>query len=162
MKVVVIHKSKSTLQQHLIYGEPKSGSLADLILLTQYYRENDMDHIIENMSWQIKLYYHFNFLLKEQLKNNGNLICSYCGKEHLVIQPVGMHVQKNIMATVDHFKAKIKGGLHFDENNMVVSCYSCNSKKGSKDYDVSTLKYMDTERLALFTKLYSNINNKTK
>lgn len=155
-KKIITHKSKtgSTKQQHVLYGEPTSGTLADYMLLKEDYKSKDIDHILKDIGWQVRLFYHFNFLLKRMIDCDNNLVCVYCGQEHLVIQPVGMVVPKDIMATVDHFTAKGKGGDHFNEDNMVVSCSDCNGKKADKEYGIETLKYMDEKRLKLFTKLF--------
>ena len=106
------------------------------------------------LGWQIRLFYHFNFLLKRQLQCKGNLTCVYCGKQHLIIQPVGMTIPPEIMATVDHFTAKAKGGDHFNEDNMVVACSKCNGNKSDKEWGVETLKYMDKKRLKYFVKRF--------
>lgn len=146
--------SGSSKEIHTIYGEPKSGSLADYILLKEYYKNNDVDYILENVGWKIKLFHHWNFLIRRMHQCNGNLICVYCGKQNLIIQAVGRHVPKNIMATVDHFNPKAKGGEHYDEDNMVVSCSKCNGKKSDKIWSVDTLKYMDDKRKQIFIRKY--------
>ena len=137
---------------HHIHGEPTSGSYADYILLIEDYKTRDLEYIVENMGWQIKLFYHFNFLLKRQHECEGNLTCVFCGEEHLKIQPVGYFIPKKEMATVDHFKAQSKGGDKLNEWNMVVACSKCNGNKGSKDYPIESIKFMDEERFIQFKK----------
>lgn len=75
--------------------------------------------------------------MNKKLKENGELICAYCGKKHLEI---GGKTAKDLrennknpkLATVDHIRALSEGGEKYDEKNCVVACKKCNSRKGSK------------------------------
>jgi 5-methylcytosine-specific restriction endonuclease McrA len=151
-KIIKTHISKTggTKIIHSIYGEPKSGTYADYVLLKEYYKAKDVDNMLENMKWQVKLFHHWNFLIRRMNECNGNLTCVYCGQEHLIIQPVGQYIDNKEMATVDHFHPKAKGGEHFDEDNMVVSCSKCNSKKGDNIWSIDTLIYIEPERRKIF------------
>jgi 5-methylcytosine-specific restriction endonuclease McrA len=146
MHIITIHKSKSTKQRHIIYGEPKSGTMADYLLLIEYYKERDIDHVMESVGWKLKLFHHFNFLITEMNDNKGNLVCAYCGKQHLLIQPVGKFVNKQIMATVDHFTPISKGGDELDHDNLVVACSKCNGTKSNKVWKLETLKYISDKK----------------
>lgn len=162
VREIIQYKSNtgSTKEIHTIYDTPTSGSFADYILLKDELKKQDVDFLLENMEWQIRLFYHFNFLIKTLNNSNGNLICVYCGKQHLKIQAVGTTIPQEQMATVDHFNPKSKGGAHFDEDNMVVACFKCNNKKKDKIVSVDTLKYLDEERKQKFIQTYSKKENK--
>lgn len=55
----------------------------------------------------------------EDIKQHFDKACCYCGKEELLHQ--------------EHFLALSKGG-EYSHDNIVPSCQSCNSSKGSKDF----------------------------
>lgn len=125
---------------HLIVGEPSDGSFGDYLLLKNKYRSLDKDY-----DWRYVVATHIIFLRKYK-KTYGELTCSFCGEKHLVIvAPHSKKVSDQIKATVDHFFPTSLGGLRYDENNFVVSCAKCNSKKSNKIYDISSLKYAPKE-----------------
>jgi 5-methylcytosine-specific restriction endonuclease McrA len=64
-------------------------------------------------------------LLTKWEKERGGLFCHYCGKGPLPVEDLSYKK----VATIDHFIPLSKGGEKFDPNNLVVSCYKCNSKK---------------------------------
>lgn len=148
MEKIIEHKSKtgSTVIMHSIINTPTSGTYADYILLKNYYAERDVDNVLDKVGWKIKLFHHWNFLLKETLIHNG-LICVYCGKSNLVIAPANFKIlDKSNMATVDHFHPISKEGDALDEDNMVVSCYKCNNKKDNNLWSIDTLKFITTKK----------------
>lgn len=85
----IIHKtSKTYIVMDTIFDNPTPGTLADYVLLKDYYRNREVNEADRDM--KVTLYHHFNFLLTEKLNNRGNLKCAYCGKDKLIIQPVGL------------------------------------------------------------------------
>lgn len=90
----------------------------------------------------IQVLFNTNFLKKQQ-EQCGSLTCVFCGKPNLVIYNCdAKNVNKNIMATADHFFPKARGGKAFNEDNLVVACSKCNNNKGKKIYKLDTLKYL--------------------
>ena len=78
--------------------------------------------------------------LKDKEKELGKLYCEYCNKGPLKIYDIDFNdLSKNKFkkidgATADHKTPKSKGGEPFDYDNLAVSCFRCNNKKGDKDY----------------------------
>lgn len=142
MKTITYYKSASgsTKFNHVIYNENVSiKSQSSLILLNNYLRERDEDYI--RSLWELQEYLNrrFIYLLKIK-KSKGDLVCHYCGKNHLEIgfRSVVLSNQNNKnpkLATIDHVIPVSKGIDILDETNWVVSCKKCNNKKGSKDYE---------------------------
>lgn len=142
MKTITYYKSASgnTKFNHVIYNENVSiKSQSSLILLNDYLREHDEDYI--KSLWELQEYLNrrYIYLLKIK-KTRGDLVCHYCGKNHLEIgfRSVVLSNQNNKnpkLATIDHVIPVSKGIDILDETNWVVSCKKCNNKKGSKDYN---------------------------
>ena len=156
---IIKSKSKCFTVLDTIYGEPTPGTLADYIQLKDYYKTREDSHT-EN-DWKITLFHHFNFLLKEKIKNYG-LKCVYCGKDKLLIQPVGFYLPKDRVATVDHFYPKFAYKDRLDEDNMLVCCQSCNNKKSDKIYSFDKLLYISKKKLDIIKKLKLKENNSEK
>jgi len=130
---------------HTIYElNPLSGTYSDYILLKNYYKT--LEDSMEMTSWKLIIFNNQNFLLKQQIYNNWNLVCAYCGKKNLIIQPIGLKLDQSIIATVDHFYPKKHYENRSDEDNMVVSCYRCNNNKGEKLYNIETLIYINDDK----------------
>lgn len=120
----------------VIYGNPTSGTYGDYLLLKEYYRLHDNED-----DWRTKVLFSIKYLRKQK-QISGDLMCAYCGKEHLKIHtPSSIQIPKSIKATIDHFIPISLGGGVLDENNIVVSCEKCNKKKQSKIYSIDKLKY---------------------
>ena len=100
MKQIIQSKSKCITVVNTIYGEPTHGSFGDYILLKDYYKSREDAYADSDR--KIVLFHHFNFLLKEKVRNH-KLKCTYCGKDNLYIQPVGLKMDQSRVATVDHF-----------------------------------------------------------
>lgn len=91
-------------------------------------------------------YFNFrkDFLTEEQEKNNGNLQCVYCGKEHLEIGYTDLeNSNKNKsnpnLATVDHIIPKrFKEDERLNKELCVVACKKCNQAK--RDMHPSMIK----------------------
>lgn len=79
-----------------------------------------------------KVNYHFRrTYLEKRLEKDGELVCEYCGKRDLILEPEGLtkKLTTTMLATIDHVRAKVNGGSKFDENNIKISCPTCNNKK---------------------------------
>ncbi len=68
-------------------------------------------------------------LLTRWEEQRGELICYYCNKGPLLKEEDNSHP---MVATLDHVIPRSKGGGEYDEDNLVVACYSCNNKKADK------------------------------
>ena len=137
-----ISTSGKSKHRHKIYGTPKPGGYADYVLMKKEFRGQDPDWIMKDAGKFKQLEFNTLFLQKMQ-KERGALICVYCGQDNLVIYH-WTNKGKNTkdMATADHFYPKGQGGPAFDEDNLVVSCFKCNSKKKDKQIDLGSLKHL--------------------
>jgi len=88
-----------------------------------------------------RLEFNKNYLKKIE-ETFGPLHCEYCGKENLVIYEWYEKFNRSDMATVDHFYPSSKyEELRMNEDNFIVSCDSCNSKKRDVLWEVESIKY---------------------
>ena len=75
--------------------------------------------------------------LKKIKRENGELVCEYCGKRNL-------HLKRShgldSLATIDHVKSLKRGGGRYDVKNMAVVCHKCNNDKGSDDYTMLLMR----------------------
>lgn len=133
-------------------------SLASYVQLKEWYRR------IENpnkLPLKKRIYLNFrNRTLKIKKKENkGNLVCFYCGKEHL--DPNFNNPSKNNRgkATVDHYKSRGKGGKTHDIKNIRVSCSKCNSLKGDLSPEDFYNKFKNNKKFkeGLFFKNYNSL-----
>lgn len=130
-------KSGSSSQNHIIFTEenPHPNSLAASILLKNDLMIQD-EKLLELCTW---LKFREEYLNKI-LKQKGDLVCKYCGKQHLEIGGRelkdfhGNNKNKNL-ATIDHINPLSNDGKKYDETNMCVDCKKCNGKKGNKNID---------------------------
>jgi len=123
----------NTKTVHSIYflvDNPKT--LAAKILLRDYYISLD-ETIKTSFAFRMRKVAFSRAYLTKVLCEKGDLKCSYCSKTNLLIELEGMDVPKNRKATIDHIIPISKGGEVFSEENVTVSCYDCNNKKGSLD-----------------------------
>jgi len=62
------------------------------------------------------------------------LTCHYCGKSPLVREVENMADKEQLywLATLDHVNPRDNGGEEYDSDNLVISCFPCNNKKGNK------------------------------
>ena len=72
--------------------------------------------------------------------------CQYCGKK----------LTKSI-ATLDHVVPKSKGGV-VEWDNIVLSCMSCNQKKGSRSLEESGMKLRRKPKVLSYKQYLSSIN----
>lgn len=99
---------------------PHVQSLAALVLLTKKLAPRPAGY----KTW---LRYR-KHLLRKMYRTKRTLECHYCGKG-----PLKIHTDyDNELATLDHVTPLSKGGERFHSSNLVVACYSCNSRKGNK------------------------------
>lgn len=95
----------------------------------------------KNLERWLQLKFNIEFLKKTKLEH-GELHCEYCGKKDLVIYEWCEKTNNDNVATVDHFYPKSKyEDLKMNEDNFVVSCYSCNSQKEDKIWPKENIKY---------------------
>ena len=81
-------------------------------------------------------------IFKKILKEEHELKCEYCGKEDLIIYEWCQKFDFNNVATIDHFYPKSKyENLKRNEDNLVVSCHDCNTKKKDMLWDLDKLKF---------------------
>jgi len=136
--VTLTKKSSSgnTSRNHLIYFDenPHQKSLAALLLLNNELMYQDEDFILGDLATWLEFREQY---LTKKLAENGDLVCKYCGKNHLEIggrapKDLAVNNKNPNLATVDHIVALSEGGEKYNEKNMCVCCKKCNSKKGSK------------------------------
>lgn len=73
----------------------------------------------------VNIPYRKVILSRDNIFKRDNYTCTYCGSH------------KNL--TVDHILPKSKGGLNSWEN-LITSCFSCNSRKGDRTPEQANLK----------------------
>lgn len=133
-------KSLNTEYNECIYGDVDIKSPAALILLNEFLKKQDVDYIEKRNELQKYLNKRFSFLLKTKIIT-GDLVCSYCGKNHLEIGYKNIDLaylnnKNHNLATIDHIIPRSKNLVDYlDETNWCVSCEKCNKKKGSKLVD---------------------------
>jgi 5-methylcytosine-specific restriction endonuclease McrA len=124
---------------HNVYvSEPHIKSYTSYVLLRNYLLLKDVDYIENENRKRVEFSRQY---LRKQLKINGCLTCKYCGKTNLIIEEEDMKVPRRKMATTDHVVPVSKGGAVYDEKNVVVACYHCNSKKSNLDLEDFLKKY---------------------
>jgi 5-methylcytosine-specific restriction endonuclease McrA len=107
---------------NVLVKEPHIQSLAALVLLTKQLapRPSRYRDWLKYRRWYIR----------QHLKAHNKLVCHYCGKGPLRKQSDN----EDNLATLDHVKPISKGGNKFHSSNIVIACFSCNSRK--RDMDV--------------------------
>jgi hypothetical protein len=118
------NKSLHLIDEHNVYNKQ---SLASYIQLKRFYY-NICN--IGSMPLSVRIYLNFRnkFLKRKEKENKGNLVCFYCGKEHLDTNTNNPN-KKRAKATIDHYIPQSQNGGKFDENNIKVCCMSCNNYK---------------------------------
>lgn len=69
--------------------------------------------------------------LHKTLSETGDLCCSYCQKNKLIIEEEGMFVPSRKKATIDHVNPISLGGNIYNIENVIVACEECNRLKGN-------------------------------
>jgi hypothetical protein len=105
---------------NVLVDSPHPQSLAALVLLTKKLapRPTGYREWLRYRKWYIR----------EHFRKHKKLECFYCGKGPLKKQTD----HNDQLATLDHVKPLSKGGERFHSSNLVVACYSCNSRKRDK------------------------------
>ena len=106
-------------------------SYAALVLLNDMLRKQDVDFLNEFSTIFKKIGFSRDYLTRQK-EIQGDLVCTYCGQPHLIIELENMRVPHRIKATIDHIVPLSDGVDFFDEKNLTVACGKCNSTKGSK------------------------------
>lgn len=129
-------KTGKTIQQHIIFSNnsPHPKSLAALMLLNNSLFIQDETFMNDDLASWLKFRENY---LKQQLQENGDLICKYCGKPHLEI---GGRTPKDLiqnnknpnLATIDHIVPLAENGEKHNPENLCVACKKCNKNKGTK------------------------------
>lgn len=144
MKIITQYKSHSgqTKSNHIILNDDNvsSKSYASLLLLNEALRELDIDYM--KSKWDLEEYLSKRHLyLEKTQKEKGNLVCHYCGKEHLDIgfrdiEFSYLNNKNKNLATIDHVIPVCSGLINpLDESNWVIACKKCNSRKGNMSYN---------------------------
>ncbi len=107
----------------VLYDQPHPHSPAALSLLVVSFWEKDNTRFRKHR-WQM---FRTQFLTRV-LQEQGDLVCHWCGKPHLIMEGSPFKTVHNL-ATVDHVLQCSKGGGLYDEENVVVSCSKCNTKR---------------------------------
>ena len=110
-------------KHNVLVHNPHPQSLAALVLLTKKLSP-------QPVSYKTWLKYR-KWFLKQYLRKYKTLVCFYCGNGPLKSQADS----NKELATLDHVKPLSKGGERFHSSNLVVACYTCNSRKKDKDLD---------------------------
>ena len=95
-------------------------------------------------------------------KHGEPLTCFYCGKTNLVREVTDSSNKKQLetLATVDHIVALANGGQRYDEDNCVVACHPCNSRKRNKE--AGTKEFIDFIRNRIRQNKHRLSNNQIK
>ncbi len=113
--------------ENVLVRQPHIQSRAAYVKLCRYLRKRD---VTENFALNLGFRKKF---LTQRLQEQGELVCEYCGKRPLILNPEGVsgNVRKLMLATLDHIRAKSQGGSWYLSQNIKVACPQCNQKKDS-------------------------------
>lgn len=152
-------RNGGTKINHIIFDETNASikSRAAYILLFEKLHAQDEDFLAKTDSLWVWLDAREVYLKKRQDKNNGNLVCDYCGREHLDIggkrpEDLIKNNKNSNLATIDHIHPLADEGEKFNEDNMCVSCKTCNKKKGKTSLEdfLASLPKETLEKTAKF------------
>ena len=136
---LIYYKStKKSIFYDYVCDNPNIKSRGAYLLLINKYKPLDIDFISKKDELYKWLDYREDFLNKKMQENDGKLICKYCERKDLIKGSREKYNKNNKihnLATVYHIYPLSKGGSKYDEDNCVVSCKSCNKRKGSDDVD---------------------------
>lgn len=127
--IVRIARSSKKYSFHKIIGPASPGSMASYLQLKEEYQKLDPQCRTWRMGKRVWLNFRNKILKQKQKEAKGNLICAYCGSDHLVLNFHKRGLPNNKKATLDHIIPKSKGGSEYSLSNLAVSCHKCNSKK---------------------------------
>ena len=126
----LFRNSKKRLFHKILVDEPHIDSLASYLLMKKDFERLDPYIKEQKIPFRIWLTFRNRLLLRLKKQNKGNLICTYCRREHLVTNFQLKGIRQERKATLDHVVPLAKGGMRFDESNLVACCSKCNEKKG--------------------------------
>ena len=109
------------MRHEVIVDDPIISTHAAAVLLSQKYKDWEIEEWIT-----IKREF-----LRKSKEREGDLVCHYCDKTGLNMEPDPTGKKLGKLATIDHVIPISKGGSRTDEKNFVVACWSCNHKKGN-------------------------------
>lgn len=100
---------------------PHLSSMAAGVLLTRQLQEHERTRWVEFRA----------AYLARVMEKYGRLWCQYCGRSGLVadLPEDATKSQLRNLATLDHILPRSLGGAEYDEDNLVVACYTCNQRK---------------------------------
>ena len=136
-KELPLRVKKRKFYNNILVSEPHIKSLASLVSINKYYHELEKEEFLG-----IYLKKRRKFLFTKKGLNDGNLVCEYCGKEHLDVGLNDVTSKKNRsinswnknLATIDNFfPVNGHNKLFWNTDNWVVACKKCNNKKADKD-----------------------------
>ena len=132
MQMVQIKISTNCSEKHFILSEPEIlSSYAAYILMKQNFKRLDREYQ-EKFDYRYYYIVKRRFLREEKRKNKGKWICHYCDQE--VFKSLDSNTLPNSL-TIDHKNPISKGGSKIDTNNMLISCFKCNTKKRDIPYE---------------------------
>ena len=111
-----------------LIGCPDVQSMASQIFLRQKLQIESQRIKSAHSLWRRWCIFRRKYLKNKKSINELN--CYYCKKTLTKIHNKGADIHPNL-ATLDHIVPISKGGSRFDEDNIVVSCITCNIKKGN-------------------------------
>jgi 5-methylcytosine-specific restriction endonuclease McrA len=144
VRKIITYITNHVKVQHIILGEPRSGSYADYLLLKDGYENKGPDLKGTKKASKFKQMLYNTKFLQFMIKEYGELHCEYCGKKDLLLYHWKYDKVKNNddMATVDHFLPRATyPELAKDYDNLKVCCHKCNQEKKDDIWDESTLKF---------------------
>ena len=107
-------------KRHTIYvTEPYIQSYAQSVLLRW--------QLNKSAGETVRIWLRFR---KWWLKQQGKLVCHYCGRKGLKKSVRTREEEETKLATIDHVHPLSKGGERYKDYNLVVACWPCNQKKG--------------------------------
>ena len=137
MIIIEKYKSKAFRVIHSIYPDtPHIQSQASLVLLNNFYFEQDTDHT-DNMK-KLDLYLDLRHWWLGKFKK-GKLRCHYCNKGPLEagerdIKLAYVNNKNPLLATIDHKIPVSEGCDPNDTDNWLPACKKCNVEKANRDY----------------------------
>lgn len=113
------------MRPNILVISPPVTALAARELLRRQLAKEELENWVE---------FREQLLRENQQRNDGKLVCYYCGRDDLVseVEDMSSAARRAILATIDHKVPLSKGGKQFDPDNCVVACCPCNEKKGNK------------------------------
>lgn len=137
---MIVKEKISTNQRikHIIFNDSPANAktLSSLILLKNYYRDNDIS-VSREEDWRYYFIVRRYFLRKKKRENGGHWVCHYCETVITKMQDRNSKKAQRDCITVDHVVPQSDENCDkLDTKNMVECCHKCNQEKGTMSYDV--------------------------